>query len=216
MKLYLALAIFIITISTLNAWIVSRISLYGNGLSFGRIHHTLIVVYYKDKEKYELLEVVKGDGGRIKINQHGNSEAEALEGRMNKKASADQWGSTESVCCPWSNIGKVVDEYNKSKYIAYSYFLFVKPKNCRTFVNKVFEECGSDRRTGIWSDIEKRSLNDNNDDDNEVYYFDDIQNQNNTKNAIERKMLLGSVMYRKSRERAKLREQKKKELAQYC
>ena len=123
------------------------INLYGNSIVFAGIHHTLITIDYDGR--FRLLEVVGGNGDKIRIHDvHGKTEADVLKRRMRKGDAANRWGDGTRVICDDIIINKVVKEYNDSWYKAFGWVPFNYPRNCRTFVNRVFEACGSERRTG--------------------------------------------------------------------
>ena len=127
-----------------NKSLVEHISLYGNGIVALGVHHTLIVLFYNTTKKYRLLETI-GHNGIITINdQIGESEIEVLKRRSQLQHRVDRWGENTYVNCSDTTIAQVINTYQCAKYKPFH----LSPKNCRTFVNDIFRECGSSRRTG--------------------------------------------------------------------
>ena len=125
------------------------INLFGNGVVFAGVHHTLITIDYGEQlnasARYQLLEVVGGNGDKIKIYEAtANTEKHVLSKRVQKHIPTKRWGIGTTVVCDSVKIRNVIDEYNGTWYRAFGFY----PRNCRTFINRIFEACGSDRRTG--------------------------------------------------------------------
>ena len=138
--------------------VAKRIALFGNGIVAVWVHHTLIVIDYGDDveredERYRLLEIIGDAKVRIHVSdKRGRNESDALNQRVRDDLSVNRWGEDTIVHCHDSIIQGVIDSYQCTNYVGFSFW--GKPRNCRTFINDMFKACGSTRRTGKWGQIE--------------------------------------------------------------
>ena len=135
---------------TLFAGTIKKISIYGNGLIAGGIifgtHHVLVVLEIDgaaESRKFILLEVERCENGKINIHMEtGSTESSVVDRRANRDDAAKYWKS-DSVNAKTSVVQSVIDNYHESTYDAVL-------KSCRTFVDTICKECGSDKKFSEW------------------------------------------------------------------
>lgn len=131
---------------------IDSISIYGNGLIakgylFGT-HHVLVTIK-TITNNWILLEVERCRNFKINIHmRRSSSEKEVLAQRINSKDVASFWRTAKiETEVNTSKIQEIIEDYHNSNYNLID-------KNCRTFVDRIFQNCGSNIRctTGnpIW------------------------------------------------------------------